>query len=257
MDDFTSGPRDFTVTMDTNDPRVPTQQHETDFTAFLSKPLEFSGEWEVALTQLIFKPEIDQIHPNFSTVEIKENSNSLITGFNLNAYRTDRLKTTSDLIEEFNASIPVKFKDKIFLSVNEDKLSLKSEDFKISFPEHLGRLYGFYSGAWMPFADRHTMDAPYKPNFTGHTEICRVFSDIIVPQIYGSTELPILRNFVLPKDSDQLFHLRIKDPSYLPLMRTYISFINIKIVDVNNQQLLLSDRRYPIILTLHFRKWKP
>lgn len=255
MDDFKSGPKSFTITLDSSDPLIETQEHDTNFTAILGKPLEFTGEWEVALTQLIFKTEIQQIQPNYCTISIKDNYDKSIIKFEIDT-TTDRLETLTDLINAFHNSLPNSVKYKVKMSQNGKKLSLSVDGKQVMFPKYLDKLFGFDGNIWLPIFEEKTTDALFKPNFTGHSEICHILCDIIVPQQYGCIEKLILQTFTIPQDSNQMYHLKIKNPTYIPLMRTYISFINIKIVDRNDEKLVLNDKRYPIILSLNFRQWK-
>jgi len=178
-----------------------TQQHESSFTAALGKPLQFSGDWEVALTQLIFTPKFTEIHHNYCTVLVKNNSDNVVKNFDIDPYYFTCLESTTALIAHFNNSVPDDLKEKISLKLDGEKISLNVDDVKVQLPKYLSHTLGFDENVWLPLLSYTNQTALFKPDLSGHMGLYHVLTDITSPILYGSTEIQLLCSFVLPQNS--------------------------------------------------------
>lgn len=249
MDDFNAGPRKFNITIDTSDPAISSQQSETDFRAVLGKPLEFNGEWEVALTQLVMKPSLLPIQVDNNIIIVNDSEANVITSFELDTNKNSFL-SNNNLINFFNSNVPKKFKDRLSISMDSSGcLKLVAKDLKMKISRYLGHLLGFEPEIWI-----ESKIANFKPNLMGNTGICKVLCDIVAPQIYGSGNLQILHKFVIPENVQYPINLIVHTPTYLPIIRSFVSTMNFSMVDTYNNLIQLNDKRYPIIITLSFRK---
>lgn len=104
MDDFLTGPYNFSLYIDSSDISSLRTPHEGMISIMLAKPLEFtSGTWEVCLKQLIFQPKV--------TIKgIVGESNIFIKRVDTGQIYSFSLKTTDenefsliDLINHFNS----------------------------------------------------------------------------------------------------------------------------------------------------------
>jgi hypothetical protein len=79
-----------------------------------------------------------------------------------------------------------------------------------------------------------------------------IYTDIIPEQFFGDSSTPILINLISNKSGGVV--KTFENPMYLPINRTYISSINIKIVDLQGNLIRFSDDFAYVIVKLHFRK---
>lgn len=268
MDDFSAGPHTFDIIINSFDKKVVSQANEPRFTAQLGKGLELtSGVWEVALRQIIFKPLVSTLREEdkYRTISIKFSQNGTIneTIVKLSTSRPV-LNSVKELVDMFNNSIPEDLKPKLFLTNNSDYLTLNTKGAQIKFlSPYLQILFGFPVDSYIPrkiYDEQKQTEGSFKPNLNGGCEIFKVLVDFTVPEIYGSSNIPIMGIDVFPQNRENLSYpvcFKFSKPSYVTVLRSYISSIGVSIVDIYDNSLSLVDFRCPIILTFNFRRRNP
>jgi hypothetical protein len=94
-----------------------------------------------------------------------------------------------------------------------------------------------------------TLSIPFRQylNIINHAV---VLTDIIDDQLYGNVRSPILSTINFKGETIISF----ENPHYLPVKKSQLSSINIKILDLTSKQIRFSDIFSLSILKLHFRK---
>lgn len=82
----------------------------------------------------------------------------------------------------------------------------------------------------------------------------RVLTDFTAPVSYGSTYLPIIGMGVLKHDkSGEILSCDFSNDTYIPVIKSYISKLNISIIDCNGILFPFHSLTSLIVLKLHFR----
>lgn len=83
-----------------------------------------------------------------------------------------------------------------------------------------------------------------------------VYTNIIEEQFFGDSLVPILRCVNLPNSQNENIIIYFDNPLYVPVNKSIINTINIKIADLQGNLILFKDFFSFVIVTLHFRKVK-
>ncbi len=190
MDDFMTGPSDFHLHFNSSDESTVTKQNG-GYTLQLKKPLEFAGEWEVSIKQIIVKtPFINKNSLSYKSPDNPDES-TFSKFFSLGGIKfPDNVK---DLISTFNSSVPESLKTDLSLNIDADNyavLNVKNTQVKFNSP-YLTDVLGFKLNTVYPNVFP-TQNFQVKSERKINT--CPVFyveSDFTVPETYGSRILCI------------------------------------------------------------------
>jgi len=260
MDDFHAGPLDFTIYIDTLSRTTLTQAHETVFSCSLSKALElYQGQWEVCLKQMLCSPLICPlfIDRDDKHLEIKKGDTIYDIKFEIPVAFDDKLSIIG-YIDNFNKSLPTELKDNVYLKFDNGYSLLKiKDDCQITFKSrYLANLFGFQTNYVYPFSpskEQVEIKSEFPAWLRNGYDIFKVLTDFTAPLIYGDSSLSVLSVGIFPETTCPCpVQLKLSE-GYVPVMKSFISTISVKIVDIYNNQVPFIDYKNPIIMKLHFR----
>jgi len=259
MDDFQAGPLDFTIYIDTLSRTTLTQAHETVFSCSLSKALElYQGQWEVCLKQILCSHFICPLlnDRDDKHVEIKKGDTIYDIKFEIPVTFDDKL-SISGYIENFNKSLPTELKDHVHLKFVNGYSQLKIENCQITFKSrYLANLFGFqtdYTYPFLPSKEAIEIKSEFPARLKNGYDIFKILTDFTAPLIYGDSSLSVLSVGIVPETTCPCpVQLKLSE-GYVPVIKSFISTISMKIVDIYNNQVPFIDYKNPIIMKLHFR----
>ena len=215
------------------------------FITQLPSPIELNGEWEVGLSEIIYP---------HSWFNVTENRNSFI--FEISEGNVSRnvqktispgcYESISDILKAMN---DILFHDKVYLGFNKSTKRVKitvKEGFSITFNDGLRQLLGFEPGkitgtVYSSFvADPHA-DFPF----------FYVYSDIVIPQIVGDVQVPLLRIVKVEGRDGEIISRHYDRPQYLPVARQCFQTIHVEL-RLNSGDFVPFERG-KVIVVLHFR----
>lgn len=254
----------------------------SDFTTQLKIPIRLSGPYEVALVEITydhcwdvdlgkityyhsfenvkfnapiilkdgesFKSFLDRINSNIGPAIMEYDMNLFLNNKNNNP----DLKSNTEAKEAYQKYlIKNELPPPILVYLN-NKLhvnTIKSDHFFV-FEGIFGQLLGIEN----EFINKNSKDIPID-NFGENFHYIRslyVYTDIVKYQYVGDTLAPLLRNVVVPPNNSLSTQTVIFDsPHYLPVNKSVIETINIKITDEQGNNIKF--RRGKSIIKLHFR----
>jgi len=261
MDDFLSGPQNFTLFVDSKDRFNLSQPHEGQFSITLPKPIELTpGTWEVCLKSLIITPSLNPLLSGIDNqIKIFSKNDDLQTKedvVNIDVSNTDKLEPDLlDLVTIFNDSIPDQFKKKVVLQIKDETTKLKLDNVQIKYNDSpFTKVMGFVPEVVYPYAVEKNQWFQHRLLlvFT-MTEICRVITDFTAPIPYGSNFLPIVGVGIVPISISPI-NINFPRDVYYPVIKTYISKLSIGILNCDDKPFPCVDYSNPIILQFHFRQ---
>lgn len=265
MDDFSNGSAAFNLILDSTDSRVVKQENKAAFSTLLNKPLNFSaGIWEVALMQLIFKPlgNGNEHHRIYFVPPDNPDEKTNLPFFEI--HDLDLVSTPRDIINAINKSLPAGIKEHVEFQVDVSRqtyLTIQNTQIYID-SVYLASALGFEVKKLYPdsiLTTSVTIKAPNRMDLINFgNKIFKVMIDITVPELYGSQSSQIIGFDVftgsLMGNLMGLQSYMYPNPAYVRVLGSYFSSININIIDLFGNTLETCDKRYPILLKLHFRQ---
>lgn len=225
------------------------------YTTKLHQTIEFKGEWEVGLAEIIFPMSFYNIREGYNTIDYYESKSPAAL-----VYSSD-LNTVSIPAGNYNSI------DSILNYLNRHKVFsgeiILRYDENTSFVEakNSGKLFAFCRygidqvlgfDASMPMID----SAQYPANLYKQVpQQLFVYSDIVEPQLVGDTSAPLVRIIGIEQKSDygKVIVKTYESPHYLPLLKRQFETIEIDIRDSTGAS---APFQYgPVIVKLHFKQY--
>lgn len=238
---------------------------QSNYTTQLKTPLELDDNYEVALTEFFCSSRIIVTVCKLEFIDPYNRKEK----YNLNIEVSNRHKTTKELIEELNMKIKLLIRPKI--NGHFDDLIKNQRIPQFDFDDNTSELVLIYQSpdtliiegtmAYILFGKnkaitKSSVSANFQRLMSNITQYAAIYLDIIQDQMIGDITAPILQivNLNPLNDSD---HIHIfENPHYIPINKRLISTINIRILDLEGNQIKFSDIFSFTILKLHFRKIK-
>jgi len=242
MDEFLVGPKSFDIWFSSMD-KSSYLNADGSYNFVLKKPLEFGGEWEIGIKQIIIKSPINSEMFNiFYTLPDKPDTKPW---FNLRDI--DLSNSATNLIATLNSKIPSSLqKDFSFLLEDDGFVMMNVKDAQVQFQNSfLSDILGFSSEKTYPEQyPTQTLQVRADKPLQLVYPIFSVFVDVTLP---GSE---ILATDVF-SDTNTYKNYKYDKISYYNILRNYISSINISITNVNNKKFKLDA---PFFIKFHLRR---
>jgi len=103
-----------------------------------------------------------------------------------------------------------------------------------------------------PFLEIKNFTQFFVPNLLDIVNYAAVYTDIVEDQYFGDSFSPLLR--VIHLGSEKHVVTFFENPIYVPVNKTYITTINIKVYDLQGQPIPFKNNFAFVMPTLHFRK---
>lgn len=238
---------------------------QSNYTTQLKIPLHLEGPYEVALTEFFCS---SRIMVNFGTLVVI-NPYNLMDVFPIELKIRNSMESAEELVNEINTLIKNQtlrnnphnldsvynkmIKEKLFpsLSYTDGILTLNYDSqFDLGLTGILSMLFFEKS----EYITKTSKSVPFQPILSKITQYAAIYLDIIPDQMVGDSLAPILQiisfNAYEQKDTIHLF----ENPHYIRLNKNIISSINIRILDLQGNQIKFSDIFALSILKIHLRK---
>lgn len=258
---------DFYLTLPSNTGQ---NKHAASFRITLPRRIQLSGEWEVALSELIyphswynvrapdnifyilFKGENEGIAP------IPQSALTLRCSIPEGYYNSanDLMKTMETRIRQQHPwvpdPLPVKFVfDNVLNRVSID-LVLPAIDIQLS--KALTYMLGYDGETFEDISDAPGL-APHPPDMRAGVVSLYVYSDLVEHTIVGNTVAPLLRAVAIQSNFGDIVDKVFQIPHYVPVLKKDFDTIEIEIKTDQNRVVDIQFGK--TIVKLHFRRRKP
>jgi len=211
-------------------------------------------KYEVALTEFSYYSSIQVLSgnekDNIITLEKLETKQELKFVIANRSYDNVHV-----LIDNINEIFKSQFLNLIRFHYNETKNRVRIEfdekfkSNKLTISEKLSNILGF-SGKTDFLGDNQPI-ANHPPNLFAGFHYIYIYTDIILPQIVGSSLVPLLRIVDTEKNGKVVLN-KFESPYYLPISRSIIDTIGISLCNEYGESIKFE--KGPVSLTLHFRQ---
>jgi hypothetical protein len=225
------------------------------FTNKLAQKLHFiPEEFEVALAEVSYTYSMRTLNDErFENVLVFLNQNT--NEQNEIEIPDIHFSSVEQLVEVINSIIPARYgisKFELDKTFNRVRVTLP-EGVNLEISDTLSCILGFNGKKKF----RGTVDTPgytgeFSPDLNANNYYMFIHADIVTPQIVGSELLPLLRKITLSGQENQVTTISFQDRHYLPLSRSEIDEISIRLLDEVGEELTI--HRGTVNLTLHFRR---
>ena len=212
------------------------------FITQLPKSINLSGEWEVGLSEVIYK---------HSWYNINESNNDFT--YDIGDGKTVRkelppgsYESTIDIIRALTLAVP---SGKFYFSLNENTKKVKIQVVKgasIRFGSGLSNLLGFRNEKI-----EGTVQSPNVADPCAEFSFFYIYADIVAPQIVGEIQAPLLRIVKVEGRNNEVISHNYDRPHYVPIVRN--NFQTIEIQSRLHTGGLVPFERGQVIVVLHFR----
>lgn len=214
----------------------------SNFITQLPTPINLNGEWEVGLSEVIYK---------HSWYNINENNNDFT--FDIGDGKTVRkelspgfYETTLDILRALTIIVPA---GKFYFSFNENTKKVKVQITKgasLRFGVGLSNLLGFNNENLLG-----TVQSPHPADPCSDFSYFYIYADIVSPQVLGDIQAPLLRIVRVEGRPGNVISRNYDRPHYVPVSRN--NFQTIEIQCRLNSGSLVPFERGKVIAVLHFR----
>lgn len=221
-----------------------------DFTINLSPPLDLSGDWEVALSEIQYPHTWNNVRIPYNVFYTRRNggipnSVSIPAGY---------YKSVQKILKAMMEAMDPSTKRDLALTYNSITRHVTVEvknNLEILLGDGLAPLLGFDNGTSI----KKKSESPRVANVGGGFHSLYVYADVVQAQAVGDVRVPLLRIVNIEgKDGDTITKT-FQNPFYLPVSRKYVERITCNIKDDTNQ--LVPFESGKLIATLHFKRSKP
>lgn len=256
---------DFYLTLPSNTGH---NKHAASFRITLPKRIQLSGEWEVALSELIFPHAWFNVRApdnifyvlwrsdQEGSAPISEHMTlrcSIPEGYyhhvnDLFKIMEERMKKQHSWLPDV---LPIKF---IFEKIlNRVTITLEEPAMDIQLSNGLAYMLGYDAENFHDISDDPGI-APHPPDLRAGVVSIYVYSDLVEHTIVGDTVAPLLRAVAIQSNFGDIVEKTFQVPHYVPLLKKDFDSIEIEIKTDQNR--LLDIQFGKTIVKLHFRRRK-
>jgi len=224
-----------------------------EYQVYLPQPIQLTGDWEVALTEIQYPHSWNNVH--------SKNSNNHFYIYDQKDVPTVYIVQSGyySTVEELLRALKKGMTDKVVRdSVNftYNKVSRRvtidiKNGYKIYFTKALASILGFKPDTFISKQTRaeNTADLERTMHFL------YVYSDVVQSQIVGNSQVPLIR--IVPAEGKEGDHIttRFTSPQYLPVSKKQFETIEIDIKRDTGEKVPFEFGR--VLVTLHFRRASP
>jgi hypothetical protein len=230
----------------------------------LPSTLEFHGNWEVGLAEIIFpmtfynvrigKCKLDFFYKttdvDFSKPELIKNSDYYLKKLFTITVPEGNYKSLNDVLEYINSHEKNNDDFILFFDQLSSRIGVKSNlKYSVFCNKEFGEILGF--NRRQPMEGTSPLPASLYKNMP---QQLFVYSDIVEPQIVGDTVAPLLRIIgVQPSETfGSVIEKNYETPHYLPLLKRQFETIDISICDHTGKPAAFEYG--PVTIKLHFKR---
>jgi hypothetical protein len=209
----------------------------------LPSALDLSGDWEVALSEIIYPCKFDLVSGNACRIEVYAD------GLYVCQYNFEKTKydTPATLVRDLNvtcnrsyylASYDEKTRQ-VTMKVHEARSTLIFSD---ALANALGFKNRFFDGP-KTYVGERIIEEP---------STMYVYCDLIEHVIVGDARVPLLRTFGMEKSSNEVVHRTFQNPLYVPVQKKHFDSIEMNIMTDAGEPMPFAFGKSVAIL--HFRR---
>lgn len=221
-----------------------------NFTGNLSPPLDLSGDWVVALSEIQYPHTWNNVRPHNNVFYTRRNgglpnSVSIPAGY---------YKSVQQILKAMMEAMDPSTKRDLALTYNSITRHVTVDvknNLEILLGDGLAPLLGFDNGTSI----KKKSESPRVANLAGGFHSLYVYADVVEAQAVGDTRVPLLRIVNIEGKDGEIITKTFQNPFYLPVSRRYIERITCNIKDDTNQ--LVPFESGKLIVILHFKRSKP
>lgn len=260
---------DFYITLPSN---AATNSSSTAFRITLPRTVRLTGEWEVALVELIYPYSwynVDVTERLYLGLETQtEETRNDLKGILMRNLRKGHYSTVSELLSAIIEDIPQEFRDKIFLEhdakTDRVEIIVKPPLVGLHLPRFLLYMLGYAIGdsqatvddggtiSHAPVPYQNMGIAPHPPDMRAGLSMFYVYCDLVEHSIVGNKLVPLLREVAVDGKFGDVIDKIFTHPYYIPVLRKEFDGIEIAIKTDQNKPLALQYGK--TLVKLHFRR---
>lgn len=220
----------------------------------LPRNIKLTGEWEVALSELIYPYSFFNVlwSPELfiDVVTYDEKSTSV-------EIKPGHYEHAQDLIAAISKRLPEKLIGQV--SFNYDKhgnrieIVLSKQVTYLSLPSSISYMLGYKTSyGFQTLITRENGLAPYPPDMHGGSNIFFVYCDVVENSVVGDKLVPVLRAVALEGKFGDIIDKNFICPHYVPVLKKEFDSIEIDIKNDQNKPLPFNFGK--TMVKLHFRR---
>ena len=220
----------------------------SNFTVDLPQPLDLSGDWVVALSEIQYPHTWNNVRTLRNTFYTRRDDGIMVDRFSI---PPGYYKTVKQLLSAMTKKLASK---DLVLSYDEITRHVKVQvkgDHHLLIGDPLSSILGFDHD--QPIT--RTTISPHVANLAGGFHSLYIYSDVVDAQVVGDSMVPLLRIINIEGADGQTMTKTFQNPYYMPVSRKFIERIQCNIKDDINQ--LVPFESGKLIVTLHFKRSKP
>lgn len=213
------------------------------YTTRLPSTLDLSGDWEVALSEIIYPCKFDLVNGSSCKIEV------YVDGLYMCQYNFEKSKydTPINLVRDLNiinnrtyylATYDESMRQ-VTMKVHEARVTLIFSD---ALANALGFKNKFFDGPKTYVGER----------ITEEPSTMYVYCDLIEYVIVGDARVPLLRTFGMEKSSNEVVHRTFQNPLYVPVQKKHFDSIEMNIMTDAGEAMPFAFGKSVAIL--HFRR---
>lgn len=222
----------------------------SDFTVNLPQPLDLTGDWVVALSEIQYPHtwnNVRSLENVFYTRrgEAPPKRYPIPVGY---------YNSIQQILEAMSDTVESNTKRDLVLTYNSVTRRVTVEvnnNLEILFGDGLALLLGFDNETSITKRTKSPRVASLAAGF--HS--LYVYTDVVEAQLVGDTRVPLLRIVNIEGEDGQIITRTFQNPFYMPVSRKFIERVQCNIKDDTNQ--LVPFESGKLIITLHFKRSKP
>lgn len=221
-----------------------------EYRVHLPQPLQLTGEWEVALTEIQYPHSWNNVRENFwNRFYIKKGD--WIDVFIVPQGHYTSLKSIIDKMNDLVKA--TEYKDKVWFSYEmlNRKVTVHVENpYFVTFSD-FGKMLGFSRDVTLSQTTTAEREADLDLGFHN----LYVYCDVVQPQVVGDTQVPLIRIVPVEGKDGERVSRSFLTPQYLPVNRKQLETIEVNIRRDTGDKIPFESGR--VLVTLHFKRTSP
>lgn len=235
------------------------------FRIALPQTIKLTGEWEVALVELIYPYSwynVDEPKPIASL----ETTDEAITLF-MAKLKSGYYNRIEDLLEAISESLPMQYRENVICEYDakSNRVEIKLQDpvVALHLPTFLMYILGYNINpydqnkqsdaiSYSPGIRRDAGPAPHPPDMRAGLGIFYVYCDVVEQNVVGNKLAPLLRAIAVQGEFGDIIDNIFVHPHYMPVLKKEFDSVEIAIKTDQNTPLALQYGK--TMVKLHFRR---
>jgi len=213
------------------------------YTTRLPSALDLSGDWEVALSEIIYPCKFDLVNGNVCKID------AYVDGLYVCQYNFEKSKydVPATLVRDLNIVNNRKYYLASYDEVTRQvTMKVLESHATLNFSDALAHALGFknkYFDGPNTYVGERITDEP---------STMYVYCDLIEHVIVGDSRVPLLRTFGMEKSSNEVVHRTFQNPLYVPVQKKHFDSIEMNIMTDAGEAMPFAFGKSVAIL--HFRR---